>query len=36
MNVSLKARSLREAVMAWVLRVADDHPAHVALRVSAS
>lgn len=33
MNVSLKARSLREAVVAWVLRAADGHPVHVALRV---
>lgn len=31
--MSPKAHSLREAVMAWVLRAADDHPAQVALRV---
>lgn len=34
--MSLKARSLRKAAAAWVLRAADGHPAHVALRVLAS
>ena len=33
--MSLKARSLREAVVVRVLRAADGHPAHVALKVPA-
>lgn len=33
--MSQKARSLREAAAAWVLRAADGHPACVALRVAA-
>ena len=35
MNVSLKARSLRRATAAWVLRAANSHPVQVALRVPA-
>ena len=34
--MSLKARSLRRATAAWVLRAANSHPVQVALRVPAT